>query len=50
MGYRYQCSEDVFQVTSENRDELVDMVQQHARNSHEMNLERGDIEDGMEEV
>lgn len=48
-GYQYTCSEDAFRVRSEDRDEVVELVQNHARVKHELDLSRDEIEEGMEE-
>lgn len=48
-GYQYTCSEDAFRIRSEDRDEVVESVQEHARDKHDMDLSRDEIVDGMEE-
>lgn len=49
-AYRYTCTDDAFQVRSENRDEVIDMVRDHAQDTHDMSMSREDVEDGLEEV
>ena len=50
MAHHFSCDQDPFEITSENRDELIEMVQQHAQNTHDMEMERSDIEEGMQET
>ena len=37
----YDCD---FMIRSENEDELVEFVQEHARNTHDAELARSDVE------
>lgn len=48
-GYQYTCSEDAFRVRSEDRDEVVELIQQHAEGKHDMEMSRQDVLDGIEE-
>lgn len=48
-GYQYTCSEDAFRVRSEDQDEVVELVQEHGRSKHDMDVSRQDVLDGMEE-
>lgn len=52
MAYQYTCGmEDcAFQVRSEDQEEVVSKVQEHAQNKHGMAMDRDDIEGGMQEV
>lgn len=52
-AYEFTCSDDSghsFQVHTEDRDEVIDVVQRHAKDKHDMSLSRKDITDGLEEV
>jgi predicted small metal-binding protein len=48
-GYQYTCSEDAFRIRSEDRDEVVESVQEHAQEKHDMDMSRQEILGGMEE-
>lgn len=48
-GYQYTCDADAFRIRSEDRDEVVERVQEHAQTKHDMDVSREDILDGMEE-
>lgn len=48
-GYQYTCSDDAFRVRSEDQDEVVELVQDHAQTKHDMDMSRQDILNGMEE-
>lgn len=50
MAHQYTCSECEFQVRSENDDELIDLVQHHAQEYHDMSPSEGDIKSGMRTV
>lgn len=39
-----------FEMRSENEEEMVDLVQQHARNTHGKEMSRDDIQRGFREV
>lgn len=48
-GYQYTCSADAFRIRSEDQDEVVESVQGHAQEKHDMDMSREEILDGMEE-
>lgn len=48
-GYQYTCTDDAFRVRSEDRDEVVELVQDHAQSKHDMDMAREEILGGMEE-
>ena len=52
MAYQYACQMDGcdFQVRSEDQNEVVNMVQEHAQQKHGMAIDRSDVESGMQEV
>lgn len=50
MAFQYTCDACAFQIRSENDDEVIDLVRNHARDAHDMELTRGEIRDGWEEV
>ena len=52
MAHQYSCGMDGcdFQVRSEDENEVVDMVQEHAQNKHGTSMDRSDVETGMQEV
>lgn len=50
MAREYQCSECAFMIRSENEDELVEFVQEHAESSHDMMMEDSDIRSGWQEA
>lgn len=50
MVHQYTCSACAFQVRSEDDDEVVDLVRDHAREKHDMNVSESDVRDGWEEV
>lgn len=52
MANQYTCQMDncAFQVRSEDQDEVVNMVQEHAQQKHGMAIDRSDVESGMQEV
>lgn len=39
-----------FLIQDENEDELIDLVQQHAENTHEMTMSRTDVEEYVTEA
>lgn len=47
---QYTCGMCGFQVRSEDDDEIVEMVQEHAHDHHDMELAPADIKQGMEEA
>ena len=50
MAHQYSCSACEFQVRSENDDELIELVQHHAQEYHDMSPSEGDVRDGMKTV
>lgn len=50
MAYQYSCDEDPFQIRSEDRDEVIDYVREHAQEKHGMSMDRDDVESGIQEV
>lgn len=50
--YQFTCADDghSFQVHTEDQDEVVDVVQRHAKTKHNMEMTEGDIRDGLETV
>lgn len=50
MAHQYACSECSFMVRSENDDEVVEFVQQHAQDAHDMRVAADDVRGGWEMV
>lgn len=50
MAHRYACSECEFEVRSENDEELIELVQHHAQEYHDMSPSAADIRSGMKTV
>jgi predicted small metal-binding protein len=50
MAQQYSCSQCEFQVRSEDDGELIELVQHHAEEYHDMSPSAGDIRDGMKTV
>jgi predicted small metal-binding protein len=50
MPHQFSCSECSFQVQSDDQNEIVDVVREHAEGKHSMNVSDGDIRGGMETV
>lgn len=50
MTHQFTCSACSFQVRSENDDEIVDIVRNHAREMHDANMSEADVRDGWTEV
>lgn len=52
MAHQFECTQPNcdFMVRANTEDELVDVVQNHAQNKHNLTLDRGDITAGMEEA
>jgi len=50
MAHQYSCSSCEFQVRSEDENELIDIVREHANDMHQLNVSRGDVRDGMQTV
>lgn len=50
MAHQYACSDCAFMIRSENDDEVVELVQQHADTAHDMRMAADDIRAGWEMV
>jgi predicted small metal-binding protein len=50
MAYEYSCSACGFQVQSDEDDELIELVQTHGREKHDMDVDESDVRDGWTEV
>lgn len=50
MAHQYGCSDCQFMVRSENDDEVVEYVQQHAEKAHDMQVAADDVRAGWESV
>jgi predicted small metal-binding protein len=50
MAQQYSCSACAFQVQSENEDEVIELVQNHAQEYHDMSPSDSDVRDGMEDA
>lgn len=50
MAKEYQCSACEFMIRSENDDELVEFVREHAQDTHEMTMSASEIRSGWTEV
>jgi predicted small metal-binding protein len=49
MAYHVNCTQDdEFMVKSEDEDEVMEMVKQHASQKHDMHLSDGDARDMIE--
>lgn len=51
--YEFTCSDEgdhSFHVKTEDREDLINTVQTHAKNKHDMTMTREDVEDGIQEV
>lgn len=46
----FGCPECGFMIRSENEDELIKVVQQHATDTHGMSMQKAEIRKGMETV
>lgn len=52
-AYEFTCSDEgehVFQVHTEDRDEVIEVVQRHAKDKHDMSMSEEDIKEGLQEV
>jgi predicted small metal-binding protein len=51
-AYEFTCSDDghSFQVATEDSDEVIDVVQRHAKQKHDMSMSRKEVTDGLKEV
>ena len=50
MAHQYACSDCSFMVRSENDDQVVEFVQQHANDAHGMGVAADDVRAGWETV
>lgn len=50
MARQYSCSACAFQVQSENEDEVIELVQNHAQEYHDMSPSDNDVRDGIEDA
>ncbi|WP_082224655.1 DUF1059 domain-containing protein [Halolamina rubra] len=50
MAYQYECSDCAFMVRSDDDDELIEHVQQHADGAHGMQVAPDDVRAGWESV
>lgn len=52
MAYQFTCTAEdcAFQIRSEDRDEVIDFVQEHADEMHSLDMSRGDVRDGLQQV
>ena len=50
MAHQYSCGACEFQVRSEDQDEIVDLVQTHAKDMHDMDYSSDQIRDGIQSV
>lgn len=50
MVHQYSCDACAFQVRSEDDDELIELVQNHAGEAHDMDVSKRDVRSGWEEV
>jgi predicted small metal-binding protein len=51
--YEFTCSDEddhSFHVKTEDREDLINTVQTHAKNKHDMTMTREDVEEGIQEV
>ncbi len=49
MAYMYTCGVCDHEFSDENRSDLIDMVQEHADEEHNMDLSRSDIREDIKE-
>jgi predicted small metal-binding protein len=50
MAHQYSCGACAFQVRSEDDDELIELVRNHAEERHEMEVAPRDVRDGWVEI
>ena len=46
----YSCSACALEIRSQSEDELVEFVQQHASDSHDMDMSQSDVHEGWSTV
>lgn len=52
-AYEFTCADEgehSFHVQTEDREELIKVVQTHAEYKHDMTMSQEDVEDGIQEV
>ena len=47
---QFGCPQCDFMIRSENEDEVIELVQQHATDVHGMSMERNEVQDNLETV
>lgn len=50
MVHQYACDACEFMVRSENDDEIIDLVRNHAQEAHDMQVPADDVRAGWESV
>lgn len=50
MAREYSCSQCEFMIRSENDDELIEFVREHAEDAHDMSVSEDDIRSGWKMV
>jgi len=50
MANQFECSDCGFMVRSENNDEIIEFVQQHAEDAHQMQVAADDVRAGWQSV
>jgi predicted small metal-binding protein len=50
VTHQYSCSACAFEVHSDDDDEIVELVQNHANEYHDMSPSDDDVRDGMQTV
>jgi predicted small metal-binding protein len=50
MAHQFSCSACGFQVRSENDDELIELVRNHAGEIHDMDVSPSDVRAGWEDA
>ena len=47
--YQFKCNDDNFEVESDDKKEIIEMVQIHAKEKHGMNVSDEEVEKGIRE-
>ncbi len=50
MAREFQCTACEFMIRSENDDELIEFVREHANDTHDMTMSAADVREGWTEV
>jgi hypothetical protein len=50
MAHQYTCDGCAFQIRSEDDDEVVELVRNHAKQAHDMAVSKGDVRSGWTDV